>query len=197
MPSRDHAAQQQAVARTVRRTLLALVAMLGFAFALVPLYDVFCNLTGLNGKAASQAKAAVAMEIDESRWVSVRFITQQGQGLPWTLEALDEQFRIHPGGQYSARFVFTNHADYPVRGRAVPSVSPAEGSLHLRKIMCFCFQEQTLAAGERRELPLVFQVDPDLPEGIRDLTLAYTLYPVTTPSSAGGDGAEHSAGGET
>ncbi|WP_158773112.1 cytochrome c oxidase assembly protein [Cobetia sp. L2A1] len=179
--------QQAGVTRTVRRTLLALAGMLGFAFALVPLYDVFCNLTGLNGKAASQAKAAVAMEIDESRWISVRFIVQQGQGLPWTLEALDERFRIHPGGQYSARFVFINHADRAVRGRAVPSVSPSEGSLHLRKIMCFCFQEQTLAAGERRELPLVFQVDPDLPDDIRDLTLAYTLYPVELVASDGDD----------
>ena len=167
----------------MRRTLLALVAMLGFAFALVPLYDVFCNLTGLNGKAASQARAAVAMEIDESRWVSVRFITQQGQGLPWTLEALDEQFRIHPGGQYSARFVFTNHADHPVRGRAVPSVSPAEGSLHLRKIMCFCFQEQVLQPGERVMMPVTYYVDPDIvddPETdrVHTITLSYTFYEI-------------------
>ena len=182
------------VQRTVTKTLIALVMMIGFTIALVPLYDVFCNITGLNGKSASQQRAIASGEVDESRYVTVQFITRTGSGLPWRLEALDRQVRVHPGQAYEVRFAFANHGPAS-RGRAVPSVSPAEASLYLRKVTCFCFQEQRLEAGERLELPMVFQLTSDLPEGIHTVTLAYTLYPAADasvandkiPSTLGGD----------
>ncbi|WP_227369612.1 cytochrome c oxidase assembly protein [Halomonas sp. M20] len=165
------------VQRTVMKTLFALVMMVGFTVALVPLYDVFCNITGLNGKAASQPRAIVSGDVDESRYVTVQFITRTGSGLPWRLTALDRQVRVHPGQAHEVRFAFVNHGKTASRGRAVPSVSPSEASLHLRKITCFCFQEQRLQAGERLELPLMFQLSRDLPENVHTVTLAYTLYP--------------------
>ncbi|SHE89391.1 cytochrome c oxidase assembly protein subunit 11 [Modicisalibacter ilicicola DSM 19980] len=166
------------VQRTVTKTLIALLMMVGFTIALVPLYDVFCQITGLNGKSASQPRAVVSGEVDESRYVTVQFITRTGSGLPWRLEALNRQVRVHPGQAYEVRFAFVNHGKTASRGRAVPSVSPSEASLHLRKVTCFCFQEQRLEAGEKLELPMMFQLSSDLPEGIHTVTLAYTLYPV-------------------
>lgn len=175
------------VQRTVTKTLLALVAMVGFTIALVPLYDVFCQVTGLNGRAASQPQAFASGEVDESRYVTVQFITRKGSGLPWRLEALDSQIRVHPGQAYEVDFVFSNYGKSAYRGRAVPSVSPGEASLYLRKVTCFCFQEQRLEAGERVQLPLVFQLSHDLPESVHTVTLAYTLYPVLDRLAASDD----------
>ncbi|TDX31114.1 cytochrome c oxidase assembly protein subunit 11 [Modicisalibacter xianhensis] len=176
------------VQRTVTKTLVALVAMVGFTIALVPLYDVFCQLTGLNGRAASEPRVFTSGEVDESRYVTVQFITRKGNGLPWRLEALDRQVRVHPGQAYEVNFVFTNFGKSAYRGRAVPSVSPGEASLYLRKVTCFCFQEQRLEAGERLQLPMVFQLARDIPESVHTVTLAYTLYPMTGPLAVIEDG---------
>lgn len=172
------------VQRTVTKTLVALVAMVGFTVALVPLYDVFCQVTGLNGRAASEPAVLASGDVDESRYVTVQFITRKGNGLPWRLEALDSQVRVHPGQAYEVRFAFTNYGKTAYHGRAVPSVSPGEASLYLRKITCFCFEEQRLEAGQRLELPMVFQLAPDLPAGVHTVTLAYTLYPMAESLAA-------------
>lgn len=183
------------VQRTVTGTLVALVAMIGFTIALVPLYDVFCQLTGLNGKTASRPQAVISEDVDTSRYITVQFITRTGSGLPWRLEALDRQVRVHPGQAYEVRFAFANHGDRAQRGRAVPSVSPSQASLHLRKTTCFCFQEQRLEAGERLELPMVFQLSPDIPEDVHTVTLAYTLYPMADDPTRG-SGAMPKQGGD-
>ncbi|WP_136254475.1 cytochrome c oxidase assembly protein [Onishia niordana] len=166
------------VQRTVTRTVVVLLAMFVFAFALVPLYDVFCRITGINGKVENTAQAMVRDSIDESRVITVQFVTRAGAGLPWKLEVLNRQVRVHPGAATEVHFAFTNHGSTAGWGRAVPSVSPSEASLYMRKITCFCFQEQRLAAGERLEAPLVFQLTRDLPDDIKTVTLVYTLYPV-------------------
>ncbi|WP_458527082.1 cytochrome c oxidase assembly protein [Onishia taeanensis] len=173
-----------AVQRTVTRTVVVLLGMFVFAFALVPLYDVFCRITGINGKVENTAQALVRDSIDESRVVTVQFITRAGAGLPWKLEVLDRQVRVHPGAATEVNFAFTNHGDEAGWGRAVPSVSPSEASLHMRKVTCFCFKEQHLAAGERFEAPLVFQLTRDLPDEIKTVTLVYTLYPVNDQAQA-------------
>ncbi|MFW6344921.1 MAG: cytochrome c oxidase assembly protein [Halomonas sp.] len=170
---------RRGVRRTVTKTLFALVGMFAFAFALVPLYDVFCEVTGLNGKTNGSAQAVVHEEVDTSRMVTVQFITRGSAGLPWHLEVETRQVRLHPGQSAEVAFAFHNPADRTLRGRAVPSVSPAQATPHLRKLACFCFEEQRLEAGERLELPLVFQLARDLPEDVNTVTLVYTLYPVT------------------
>ncbi|NYT74949.1 cytochrome c oxidase assembly protein [Halomonas sp. QX-2] len=173
--------QEQArvgVRRTVIRTIAALIGMFGFAFALVPLYDVFCSITGINGKVDATAKSVVHEEVDESRYINVQFITRGSPGLPWQMSVEMRQMSVHPGQMAEVDFTFTNNSHSESWGRAVPSVSPSNATLHLRKISCFCFQEQQLQANERLTIPLVFQLARDLPDDINTITLVYTLYPV-------------------
>ncbi|TVM06711.1 cytochrome c oxidase assembly protein [Vreelandella aquamarina] len=165
------------VRRTVIRTLCVLVGMVGFTLALIPLYDVFCEITGLNGKTANSAQVVSAGEVDESREVRVQLVTRTGTGLSWQLQALDPVITVHPGEISQAMFRFSNRGDITSSGKAVPSITPSAGAEHFRKMECFCFQQQSLMAGETLELPLVFQIAPDLPEHIETLTLAYSLYP--------------------
>ncbi|WP_386077718.1 cytochrome c oxidase assembly protein [Vreelandella sp. F11] len=166
------------VRRTVIRTVAVLVGMFGFAFALVPLYDVFCQITGLNGKVDATAQSIVHEEVDDSRYINVQFITRGSPGLPWRMSVEMRQMSVHPGQMAEVDFTFTNNSRSESWGRAVPSVSPSTATTHLRKISCFCFQEQQLQGNERLTIPLVFQLARDLPDDINTITLVYTLYPV-------------------
>lgn len=169
---------QVGVRRTVIRTVAVLVGMFGFAFALVPLYDVFCRITGINGKVDATAQSIVHEEVDESRYINVQFITRGSPGLPWQMSVEMRQMSVHPGQMAEVDFTFTNNSHSESWGRAVPSVSPSSATTHLRKISCFCFQEQQLQGDERLTIPLVFQLARDLPADINTITLVYTLYPV-------------------
>ncbi|WP_404377937.1 cytochrome c oxidase assembly protein [Vreelandella aquamarina] len=173
-----NAVQTAGVKRTVIRSIAALVGMFAFAFALVPLYDVFCRVTGINGKVDTTAKAIVHEEVDQSRFITVQFITRGSAGLPWQMSVETRQMRVNPGQTAEVDFTFTNNSQQKNWGRAVPSVSPSSATTHLRKISCFCFQEQQLQGDERITIPLVFQLSRDLPEHINTVTLVYTLYPV-------------------
>ncbi|PMR70794.1 cytochrome c oxidase assembly protein [Halomonas heilongjiangensis] len=181
MSHEDHDARSRnpGVRRTVVRSVAALIGMFAFAFALVPLYDVFCRVTGINGKVDNTAQAVVHEGVDDSRYVTVQFITRGSSGLPWRMEVETRQVRVHPGQTSEVNFTFRNQSAEANWGRAVPSVSPSRASRHLRKVSCFCFDEQYLEAGERLELPLVFQLARDLPPDVNTVTLVYTLYPVT------------------
>jgi cytochrome c oxidase assembly protein subunit 11 len=170
--------QAKAVRRTVIRASAALMGMFAFAFALVPLYDVFCQVTGLNGKVSTSAQQMTSQAIDESRYVTVQFITRGSAGLPWKMDIATQQVRLHPGEVTEIDFTFTNYSDRESWGRAVPSVSPSTAAQYLRKINCFCFDEQKLKANEKLMLPLVFQLVSELPKDINTVTLVYTLYPV-------------------
>ncbi|MDQ7730271.1 cytochrome c oxidase assembly protein [Halomonas sp. SpR8] len=169
---------QVGVRRTVIRTLAVLVGMFAFAFALVPLYDVFCQITGINGKVDATAQSIVHEGVDESRYINVQFITRGSPGLPWQMSVETRQMSVHPGQMAEVDFTFTNNSHSENWGRAVPSVSPSRATTHLRKISCFCFEEQQLEGDERLTIPLVFQLARDLPEDINTITLVYTLYPV-------------------
>jgi len=166
------------VRRTVIRSLAVLMGMFAFAFALVPLYDVFCRVTGINGKVDTTAQAIIHEEVDQSRYVTVQFITRGSAGLPWQMSVAARQMRVHPGQTAEVDFTFSNNSLEESWGRAIPSVSPSNATTHLRKVSCFCFQEQQLQGGERLTIPLVFQLARDLPKEINTITLVYTLYPV-------------------
>jgi cytochrome c oxidase assembly protein subunit 11 len=183
-PRCKHQDPRAGVRRTVWRSVAALVGMFAFAFALVPLYDVFCEVTGINGKVDTRAQALVHEEVDTSRTITVQFVTRSGSGLPWRLEVETRQLRLHPGQSAEVDFTFHNQSKAGTWGRAVPSVSPSLASRHLRKMSCFCFEEQHLAAGERLALPLVFQLARDLPPEVNTVTLVYTLYPIDRDSAA-------------
>ena len=160
------------------------VGMFGFAFALVPLYGVFCELTGINGKTSGRAVAISQPLVDSDRVVAIQFLGRVGKGLPWEFQPTEHSLQVKPGQTYTTRYYVRNRADKTVTGQAVPSVSPGIAALHLKKVECFCFEQQQLLAGEEAEISVRFYVDPELPEEITDLSLSYTMYPVPDRQTA-------------
>ncbi|MBS0286512.1 MAG: cytochrome c oxidase assembly protein [Proteobacteria bacterium] len=164
-------------------TLLTLVilGMFGFCFALVPLYSVFCKATGLNGKTSGMVEK-VSGDVDASRTITVILLATLNDSLPDKENEFNTKVRkytVHPGEYIKTSFWVKNLKDTPKIVQAIPSVSPGLVAKHVKKLECFCFQHQPLAAHEGKELPLVFAVDPKLPADIKTVTLAYTLFEVT------------------
>ena len=162
--------------RAAGRLGIVVLAMFGFGFALVPLYNVFCELTGLNGKTGVVEASALNDAVDETRLVTVEFTGSVNSRLPWEFAPVDYKMQVHPGKVYEAAFVARNLGAMAKVGQAVPSVSPSEASRYFDKTECFCFTEQRFEAGETRELPLRFVVDTDLPAEITTVTLSYTFF---------------------
>lgn len=155
---------------------LVVLAMFGFGFALVPLYDVFCELTGLTGKTGVVEASALDGAVDESRLVTVEFTGSVNSRLPWQFAPVRQKMKVHPGRVYEAAFVAKNLGSVAKVGQAVPSVAPATASRYFDKTECFCFTAQRFESGEERELPLRFVVDTRLPAEIKTLTLSYTFF---------------------
>lgn len=171
--------QNKNVTKGAKKLVLVVFAMFGFGFALVPLYDVFCDITGLNGKTATTATTYTADGIDESRTVKVQFISRMAKGIPWQFEPVVREIDVHPGEMKLVKFYAKNESMRDIVGQAVPSVSPGQAALYFQKIECFCFNQQPLKANEEVEMALQFYVDPELPDDISTLTLSYTLYDIT------------------
>ncbi|MDX1755974.1 MAG: cytochrome c oxidase assembly protein [Marinobacter sp.] len=163
-------------ARVIAWCLAGVVGMFGFGFAMVPLYEVFCDITGINGKTGGRYESVGQLERDETRTVEVQFIAQNGPGMPWVFKPVTRSVEVHPGEATTVTFYAENPTTDEMVGQAVPSLAPAEGTLYFHKTECFCFNQQTLQAGETVRMPLVFIVDQALPEHIHKLTLSYTLY---------------------
>lgn len=164
---------------TVKRLLVVVALMFGFAFALVPLYDVLCDITGLNGKTASTAATDGPAAVDEDRSVRVSFITRRSGGIPWAFESREHSVRVHPGEITLVNFFVRNDSGDTVIAQAIPSVSPGEAAPHLKKTQCFCFEQQSLAGGGEMDMPMIFYLDPALPAHVEEITLSYTLYDIT------------------
>jgi cytochrome c oxidase assembly protein subunit 11 len=162
-------------ARLVKRLLLAVTAMFGFGFAMVPLYNVFCDLTGLNGKVGGRVEAVEA-EVDLNRTVMVEFVANLNQTMPWEFRPEVSRMEVHPGKVYRTSFYAQNRTDRVMVGQAIPSVSPGIAAQHFKKTECFCFTEQQFAAGEGRDMPVMFMVDPELPDDVEVVTLSYTFF---------------------
>lgn len=153
------------------------IGMFAFGFALAPLYDVFCEVTGLNGKTGRvDAEVAAAAGVDRARVVTVEFTGHANSGLPWEFEPLVKKIEVHPGQATTVKYRARNLANESVTGHAVPSVAPGQAASHFKKIECFCFTEQKLAAGESREMPVRFVVDPELPPQVHTVTLSYAFF---------------------
>jgi cytochrome c oxidase assembly protein subunit 11 len=175
--------QNQSNARVVRKLLLVVVGMFGFGFALVPLYDVFCDLTGLNGKTATEAVTSDQFEVDTSRMVKVEFLANLNAGMPWEFKPVTHEMEVNPGKPMQVTYIARNLTGQDIIGQAVPSVSPGQAARYFQKTECFCFTEQVLKAGEEKLMPVTFIVDPDLPEDVREISLSYTFF--TKPGSEG------------
>ena len=165
--------------KTIRNLLGIVVGMFAFGWLLVPIYDVFCEITGLNGKVTGPSFLSESSKAMEQREVLIQFMTHNNESMPWTFESEEVQMRIMTGSQQEAIFVFKNTTDREMIGQVIPSVSPGRGAEYFHKTECFCFERQTLAAGERIELPVRFIVDPALPKEIGSLSLGYTLFDIT------------------
>ena len=164
--------------------LLLAVGMFGFAFALVPLYKVVCELTGLNGKTSGRVTYTGQVAQVSDREVTIQFLAYVGNGMPWEFRPTEHQLRVRLGTVNTTRFYVRNRARQAVTGQAVTSVAPGRAALYLHKIECFCFNQQRLDAGQETELPVTFFVGADLPEAIHTFSLSYTLFPVRAVETA-------------
>ena len=171
-------------ASLVRRLLLFAAAMFGFGFfALPPLYEAFCEITGFGGRTNTTAQAAEEAP-DLSREIRIEFMATVNNYAPWTFEPDVDSMLVHPGKMYFATYTATNKTERELVGQAVPSVAPVSASEHFQKIECFCFESQEFASNEERALPLQFIVDPNLPDYIDTITLSYTFYDTVQVSAA-------------
>ena len=168
--------------RLVRKLLWLVVGSLLFAFALVPLYDVLCSMTGLNGKTQNTAAVIAKAKVDNTRWVTVQFTSSVMSGLGWNFYPKQASIKLHPGQIETVVFVAKNTTNEVVVGQAIPSVTPGIAAANLKKIECFCFVRQSLKPGEEREMPLRFFVSPDLPKDVSDMTLSYSFFPAVVIS---------------
>ncbi len=171
--------------RTGLLAALGAVSMVGVSFAAVPLYRIFCQVTGFDGTPvrAAAAPGAVAGE------VGVRFDANIDPSLPWKFEPEQTTIRIHPGARTTINYLATNYTARTTSGTATFNVTPAQAGQYFSKIECFCFTEQALKPGESVKMPVVFFVDPKLrtdpaTRHIDEITLSYTFYPVEKPGSA-------------
>ncbi|MBX2867224.1 MAG: cytochrome c oxidase assembly protein [Acidiferrobacterales bacterium] len=156
------------------------VLMFGFGYLMVPIYNVLCDITGLNGKTGTISVAeASSIEVDKNRLIKVEFSGSLNEYAPWEFKPTVTSMMVNPGKQYKTSYTATNKLQKQLVGQAVPSVSPGRAASHFNKTECFCFVEQTFEAGQTMDMPLVFIVDPDLPADVDTVTLSYTFFDVT------------------
>lgn len=152
------------------------VGMFAFAvFVMPPIYKAFCELTGLNGKPLLASAATKPDEVLD-RVVTLEFVTSVDASLPWTFRGDLQSVDVHPGQIQHLSFRVENRADQAMTGRAIPSISPSASTAFVKKTQCFCFDQQTLKAGQVVEMPVVLYIDPALPANIKTITLAYRFY---------------------
>ena len=154
------------------KLLVVVVGMLGFGFALVPMYRQICEAIGIT---QTRVVASGNTQVDASRNVTVELVASS-VGLPWTFEAIDRTVRLHPGELTTVRYRVVNTLGRPVTAHAVMNTAPAVANRYIEKRECFCFSDQTLAAGEAREMPVTFRVRADAPADLSTVSLSYTFF---------------------
>lgn len=168
---------------TIKLCIIA-IAMFGFGYVLVPLYDALCDLTGLNGKSSTfTEQQSVEFETDETRTITVEFLTNLNQGMLWDFKPATTKMEVYPGKPYQTSFLVSNKSQRTMIGQAVPSVAPFAAANHFIKTECFCFTNQTLQAGESLEMPVVFVINPALPDRVTTVTLSYTFFDVSNSAN--------------
>ena len=171
--------QSKKTEKLVAKLAVVCLAMFGFGYVLVPLYDVFCDLTGL--RFTDDVAQQVSQEIveDTSRTVTVEFDASLNQSMPWHIKPEVVRMQVHPGKVYTTNYIAKNTTQSLMLGQAVPSVTPYAANRHLIKTECFCFENQAIAAGEEVAMPLSFMINPKLPEDVQVVTLSYTFFDIT------------------
>ena len=157
--------------------------MFGFAFALVPFYNQICAALGVNN--IEQAADVVNTQVDTARTITIEFDSNT-HDLPWRFKPLVASLKVHPGELAMVEYEVVNVRGAPLTGQAVPSYGPQHAGEYFKKVECFCFTQQTLAAGETRRMPVVFVVDPKLPKDVNTIALSYTFFEVAGKTMASG-----------
>ena len=187
-------AHKRANRRTALMTGLIALAMLGLGFAAVPLYRLFCQVTGFNGttQRASEAQAAAIGQSmqGQGRQLSIRFDSNIAGGIPWAFYPEKKTVSVGVGGKSMAIFIAKNLSDKPITGRAVFNVTPTQSGAYFTKIQCFCFTEQTLQPGQEVRMPVIYYVDPKILDDAdnkdtQQITLSYTFNPVEPSEKRG------------
>ena len=185
----NDSAQSRANVRVGLLAGVIAVAMVGVGFAAVPLYRVFCEVTGFDGTTmrVSEAQAATVAVADKT--VEIRFDANM-RGLPWEFRPERPTDTVSIGARDMSIFIAKNLSSQPMTGTATFNVTPAQAGKYFNKVQCFCFTEQTLKPGQQVRMPVVYYVDPkimDDPEtkDIEEITLSYTFYPVDQPGKGG------------
>ncbi|MBU6436071.1 MAG: cytochrome c oxidase assembly protein [Betaproteobacteria bacterium] len=177
--------------RMLFKLAVVCVAMFAFGYALVPLYRALCTALGINVLAVTEQVNAPALgntQVDMSRTVTVVF-DANARG-PWRFRPKTPTLQLHPGQMQTVIYEIWNPTGRTMRAQSIPSYAPMNAAAHFHKLQCFCFKEQTLKAGERREFPVTFIVDDKLPKDVGTITLSYTFFEVgaATPAAPAGNG---------
>ena len=167
-----NAALQRENRRLMGKLLVVTVGMLGFGFAMVPMYRQICEAIGIT---QTRVVGPVNTQVDTSREVTVELLASSA-GLPWRFEAVQRQVKLHPGEVASVRYRVVNTLGRSVTAHAVMNTAPMEAARWIVKQECFCFSDQTLGPGETREMPVVFRVSADAPRDLSTISLSYTFF---------------------
>ena len=176
----------RANAHMLKKLLVVAAGMFAFGYALVPLYQTICEVTGINilalgerempGTGSARAKLPRNSQVDETRTITVEF-DANARG-PWEFKPAQRSIQVHPGEVVTVMYEFQNVQNRTMAAQAIPSYAPRQAAQHFNKLECFCFNQYTLAPGEKKEWPVVFVVDPKLSKDVNTITLSYTFFEV-------------------
>jgi len=190
----------------LRKLTVVALGMFAFGYALIPIYKHICEMTGINilalgekelpGSGNARLSKADNSQVDTSRTITVEF-DANARG-PWQFKPMQSSVQVHPGQLMSVMYEFQNVQDRSMSAQAIPSYAPSEASAHFNKMECFCFNQYTLAPGEKKQWPVVFVIDPKLSKSVNTITLSYTFFEVgsKTPAAPGSKVSAVSVSGE-
>jgi cytochrome c oxidase assembly protein subunit 11 len=167
------------------KLLVIAVAMLGFGYALVPVYRQMCEVLGINNLSQQEGNFVQYdknTQVDKSRTITVE-LDGNSQG-PWRFRPTTRSVQVHPGELTTVTYEVVNTQNRTVQAQAIPSYAPQSATPHFKKVECFCFQQQTLKANEARQMPVVFFIDPKLPREVKTITLSYTFFEIAGTQAA-------------
>jgi len=175
----QHAAEARSLnMQMMGKLLVVAVMMFGFGYALIPVYKKICEITGINFLTPKDVSVAEVKntQIDTSRTITIEF-DANSQG-PWRFRPTVSSMQVHPGEMAQVVYEVVNTQSHAIDAQAIPSYAPQQAGAHFRKIECFCFQQQTLAGNEAKQMPVVFFIAPDLPKDVQTITVSYTFFEI-------------------
>lgn len=168
------------VGKTAAKLAVLAVAMFGFAlYVMPPLYNVFCDVLGIDGQGDLVAADKDGIQVDESRTIRVTFMATNNEEMPWEFKPNQAVVEVHPGEVANISYFAENTTDRPMVSRSVPNFVPTSSAEYFHKVECFCFENQPLGPGESADMGLQFYIDPELPKHITNITASYTIFDIT------------------